>query len=73
MPDPRPTPSRATLAALTTAAGLALPDAALDALVRPVAAVYAAVDSLDGLDLAEFEPAAVFSLAGEPPGASPGA
>jgi hypothetical protein len=50
------------LAALTTAAGLALSADALDALVRPSGAVFAAVDSLDHLDLGETEPAAVFSL-----------
>ena len=47
MSAPRPAPTRDALAALTTAAGLTLSDAALDALVRPSAAVYAAVDSLD--------------------------
>ena len=61
MPEPRPAPARDALAALTRAAGLALSADALDALVRPVAAVYAAVDSLDGLDLEETEPAAVFA------------
>jgi hypothetical protein len=50
------------LAALTTAAGFALGAAELDALARPVAAIYAAVDGLDSLDLGETEPAAVFSL-----------
>jgi hypothetical protein len=62
MSAPRPAPTRNALAALTTAAGLTLSDAALDALLRPTAAVYAAVDSLDLLDLAETEPAAAFAL-----------
>jgi hypothetical protein len=62
MSEPRPAPTRDTLAALTAAAGLGLTPEALDALVRPTTAIYAAVDSLDSLDLGEAEPAAVFSL-----------
>jgi hypothetical protein len=71
MSDPRPAPTREALAALTTAAGLTLGDAALDALLRPTTAVYAAVDSLDRLDLDEIEPAATFAL--PLPGHAPGA
>jgi hypothetical protein len=71
MSDTRHAPTREALAALTTAAGLALDDTALDALLRPTAAVYAAVDSLDLLDLAETEPAAAFAL--PPPVSTPNA
>jgi Asp-tRNA(Asn)/Glu-tRNA(Gln) amidotransferase C subunit len=62
MPETRPSLSPDTLAALASAAGLALSAAELEALGRPVAAIYAAVDGLDALDLGEAEPAAVFAL-----------
>lgn len=62
MSEPRPSPTRDALAALTAASGLALAADALDALARPTAAIYAALDGLDSLDLGETEPAAVFSL-----------
>jgi hypothetical protein len=65
MSEPRPSPTRDALAALTAAAGLALCADELDALERPTAAIYAAIDGLDALDLRETEPAAVFSLPGE--------
>ena len=62
MSEPRPPLTRVTLGAITTAAGLPLSADALDALLRPTAAIYAAVDGLDALDLAAAEPAAVFAL-----------
>ena len=62
MSEPRPSPTREALAALTAATGLVLDGDELDALVRPTAAIYAAVDGLDALTLGETEPAAVFSL-----------
>ncbi len=62
MAEPRPALSADALAAITAAAGLSLGTDELDALAGPTATLYAAADSLDALDLADVEPAAVYRL-----------
>ena len=58
----RPPLGRDALAALALSAGLSLSLEELDALLPPTAAIFAAVDRLDALDLADTEPAALFQL-----------
>ena len=65
MLEPRAPLTRDALAALMAASGLPLSADEIDALLRPTATIYAAVDDLDGLDLGEIESAAVFQLPGE--------
>lgn len=54
-----------TLAALVRRAGLDLSADELAALLPPTAAIYAALDALDALGLAEAEPATYFALDAE--------
>ena len=59
---PRPPLTRDTLVGLATAAGLDLTADELAGLLPPAAAIFAAVDRLDRLDLSATEPAAVCYL-----------
>jgi hypothetical protein len=54
--EARPPLDADTLRALTRAAGLALSADELAALLPPAAALYAAIDRLDALELADTEP-----------------
>ncbi len=58
--DSRPPLTRETLAALLHASGIPLEPEDIDGLLAPTAATYRAIDGLDGLDLADAEPAAHF-------------
>jgi hypothetical protein len=62
---PRPPLTREALAQLAATTGLSVSPAELDAVWPATAAVFAAVDSLDALDLADTEPAASFELRAE--------
>jgi hypothetical protein len=62
--DARPPLDADTLRALTRAAGLTLSADELAALLPPAAALYAAIDRLDALGLADIEPPHLFKLEG---------
>ena len=62
---PRPPLTREAMAELAAIAGLSVSPAELDAVWPATAATFAAIDSLDALDLAEAEPAANFELPAE--------
>jgi hypothetical protein len=61
----RPPLTREALAALAASAGLVLTESELAALLLPTAALFAALDRLDALDLQAVEPAAIFRLPAE--------
>jgi hypothetical protein len=61
----RPPLTREALAALAASAGLVLTEPELAALLPPTAALFAALDRLDALDLQAAEPAAIFQLPAE--------
>jgi hypothetical protein len=62
--EARPPLDADTLRALTRAAGLALSADELAALLPPAAALHAAIDRLDAMELADTEPPHIFRLQG---------
>ena len=62
--EARPPLDADTLRALMRAAGLALSADELAGLLPPAAALYAAIDRLDAMKLADTEPPHIFRLQG---------
>ena len=61
----RPILTREALASILAATGLSVSMDELEVLLPPSAAIYAALDRLDALDLGDAEPAARFQLPAE--------